>query len=163
MTTKRILLADDEENFRELVEEWLENFKQETDYDIDLINATDGEEAITKFDESLTEENHIDLAIIDYFMPKFYGTDVLKHIVKKSPIPIIVISGVKEAERIDFIKEGAIVFEKKPLSYDRFKETLLSVIDLNIHTNDIHLFDKALKKLENIVNEIEQRLQNKMF
>ena len=161
MAAKRILLADDEANFRELVEEWINNFVEETEYEIDLVNAVDGEDAINKFDESLKEDNHIDLAIIDYFMPKFYGTDVLKYIVKKSPIPIIVISGVKEAERIDFIKEGAIVFEKKPLGYDKFKETLLSVIDLKIHVKDIHIFDNALHKLENLVSKIEKRLQNK--
>ncbi|RKY84020.1 hypothetical protein DRQ09_09200 [candidate division KSB1 bacterium] len=163
MEIKKILLADDEANFRELIEEWIENFSQETDNKIYLINAIDGEDAIKKFDESIKKNKPFDVAIIDYFMPKFFGTDVLKHIVKKFPIPIIIISGVKEAEKIDFIKEGAIIFEKKPLSYEKFKETLLSVIDLKIHTNDIHLFDHALKKLEEVVSEIEKKIKNKIL
>jgi len=163
MAVKRVLLADDEENFRELVQEWVQNFSEETKTEIDLINASDGEEAMNKFDESLEKKNPIDIAIIDYFMPKFYGTDVLRHIVKKNPIPIIVISGVKEAEKIDFIKEGAIIFEKKPLTYDKFKETLSSILDLKLHVHDIHIFDHALKTLESAVQRIEQRIKKKIF
>ena len=158
MAAKRILLADDEIFFRELVEEWIETFAEEKNYEIEVVHSSDGKEAMEKFDEYFDNEKPFDVAVIDYFMPKFFGTDVLKHIVKKYPIPIIIISGAKEAEKIDFIEEGAIIFETKPLSYEQFQKALKDVIDIHISTDDMHLFDDALIKLEEVVAKIEKRL-----
>ncbi len=97
---KTILVVDDSPMIRELLKGLLE----EEGYNI--IEAADGEEAL-----NLAKDKPIDLSIIDIFLPKKGGLQVIGEIVKYNKNhKIIAISG-GEAFNPDSILELANIFE----------------------------------------------------
>ena len=79
---QRLLIADDDQEIRELLEFDLSH----SGYEVDT--AKDGEEAILK---ALT--NSYDLILLDVMMPKMNGFDVCKNIRKsKSDVPILMLT-----------------------------------------------------------------------
>lgn len=113
---KIILLADDEPMLSDLLAELLES----NGYSV--IKVGTGEEAI----KLLTEEFKVDLAIIDYNMPKLSGLDTIAEIRKLNfDIPIILSSGsmrLDEDEELSGIKIESRL--QKPYEF----ETMLSTI-----------------------------------
>lgn len=80
-----VLVAEDDTALRELTRRMLESFGY------DVISATDGEDAITKFMEN---REHISLLLLDMIMPKKSGKEVAEAIRKVSPrIKILFVSG----------------------------------------------------------------------
>lgn len=78
----RLLIADDDNEIRELLEFDLSHSGYETDI------AKDGEEALHK---ALT--NNYDLILLDVMMPKMNGFDVCKHIRSSKPsVPILMLT-----------------------------------------------------------------------
>lgn len=77
----KILLAEDEENIRQLLQQVLvhENYN--------VITAEDGEQAL-----ELLYKQHFDLVILDWMMPKLSGLEVAKLIKKELPIKIIMLT-----------------------------------------------------------------------
>ena len=63
MNKKRILVVDDEARMRKLVKDFL------VKNNMDVVEAADGEEAITIF----FQEKNFDLVILDVMMPKMDG------------------------------------------------------------------------------------------
>lgn len=76
-----------------------------------VTTAVDGEEALR-----ITQEILPDLVLLDMMLPKVTGLDVLRSL-KRDPrtrdIPVIVISGLSQANRERLIKEGAAAFLEK--------------------------------------------------
>ena len=76
-----------------------------------VTTAVDGEEALR-----ITHEILPDLVLLDMMLPKVTGLDVLRSL-KRDPrtrdIPVIVISGLSQANRERLIKEGAAAFLEK--------------------------------------------------
>ena len=79
MDRLKILVVDDEERMRKLVKDFL--IKK----DFDVIEASDGEEALDIF----YANKDISLIILDLMMPKLDGLSVCKEIRKNSKVPII--------------------------------------------------------------------------
>ena len=105
-TRKRILIANDVETNREILGELLSD-----DYDIDY--ASDGVEALNKL---RSRKNEIDLLILDLYMPKMTGWDVMNWMQTDKAlkaVPVIVLTGDKEAE-VEALKMGAMDFIPKP-------------------------------------------------
>ena len=80
--TKNILVADDDDEIRELLEFDL----RQSGYNIDT--ASNGEEALEK-----AFSKYYDLILLDVMMPKMNGFDVCKNIRKaKNPVPILLLT-----------------------------------------------------------------------
>ena len=106
---KTILIVDDEEDIRELVEITLEDSRYH------LRTAVDGNEAI-----KVIEEQHPDLVILDWMMPRLTGLEVVKWL-RKNPstedIPVVMLTSRKEGDRQDEFQRLHIVsYLQKPFS-----------------------------------------------
>lgn len=86
MTSKRILVVDDEENIREL---YRDEFVEEG-YEVRL--ASDGIEAL-----AAVEAFHPDLITLDVKMPGIDGIEVLRRIREKDPrVPVLLLTAFGE-------------------------------------------------------------------
>lgn len=115
---KTILVVDDAPMIRELLKSVLEA------EGFAVIEAADGDEAIR-----LSEDNDVDLAIIDIFLPKKGGLQVMGELIKSDKQQkFIAISG-GEAFNPDAIVELAKVFDvvdtfTKPIDTRKLVETV---------------------------------------
>ncbi len=115
---KTILIVDDAPMIRELLKGVLEPDGYA------IIEAADGEQAL-----DIARDREIDLCIIDIFLPKKGGLQVMGELVKKNKSQkIIAISG-GEAFNPDSILELANIFEvaesfTKPLDTERLRNTV---------------------------------------
>ena len=103
---RQILIADDEMINREILGEMLKD-------DYEIIYACDGEETLKAIEE---HQKTLSLVLLDIMMPVVSGLDVLKRVKsdeKLSGIPIIVLTGEKDAE-VESLELGAIDFIPKP-------------------------------------------------
>lgn len=106
METK-ILLVEDEDNIRKLVSSYLlkEGFK--------VVEASDGEEAIIKFDGDMD----FSLIILDVMMPKKDGYEVASYIRNASDVPILMLTARDtETDEITGFNAGADEYISKPFS-----------------------------------------------
>ena len=131
----RILIADDEVSFAELLREELEESEL---YEIDI--AGDGVEAINFIQKTL-----YDVILLDLRMPRVSGIEVLKFLQEHSPSTQVIIltnySDLKTA--IETIKLGAYDFMSKP--YD--VEQLLNSIERALERRQLFI-DNSLMKNE---------------
>lgn len=104
----RILVADDNQQNRELLEAYL------LDDGHEILMAADGREAI-----DMTREKHPDLILLDIMMPKLSGYEVcsqLKNDAATKQIPILMITALKEMGDIEkALAAGADDFLTKPV------------------------------------------------
>jgi DNA-binding NtrC family response regulator len=77
--------------------------------------ASNGEEAIDVFNREV-----YDIVIVDIFMPKRHGIDVLKHVKSVSPSSQVIIVTAKGAQKTVFeaFRLGAFDYIEKPFKYD---------------------------------------------
>ena len=107
MNKKRILVVDDEARMRKLVKDFL------TKNNMDVVEAADGEEAITIF----FQEKNFDLVILDVMMPKMDGWEVLKTIREYSKVPVIMLTAKgEEQDEMQGFAAGADDYVTKPFS-----------------------------------------------
>ena len=117
---KKILLADDEKNFAEVLRSELD----EAGYNVSL--ARDGVETVLK---ALDEK--FDMAMLDIMMPNLDGINAVRILRKIDPnLPIITFSGVAgSGDMASSIRAGAIRCLTKPFSV----EQLLTEIKKALH------------------------------
>ncbi len=120
----KILIADDEEVLRELLQDILEKEGYQ------VLSAMDGEEALELFFE--TED--IDLIILDILMPKMDGWKVLGEIRYYSNVPIIMLTALGTSkDEIEGLNGGADDYIAKPFSY----EVLVARVNTQFRRNNI--------------------------
>ncbi len=103
---RKVLVVDDEESVRELVELYL---KKEG---FEVIHARDGKEALR-----LNGQHHPDLVILDLMLPELDGWEVCRQIRATSKVPIIMLTArVEEVDRIVGLELGADDYVVKPFS-----------------------------------------------
>ncbi|WP_342507722.1 response regulator transcription factor [Sporosarcina sp. FSL K6-2383] len=103
---KHILLVEDDESIREMVEKYLqmEGFS--------ITTASNGEEAVQK-----CLDTSFDLMILDIMMPKLDGLEVLKIIREKSALPILIMSAKdSDIDKAVGLGLGADDYIAKPFS-----------------------------------------------
>lgn len=112
---KRILIVDDEENVRQLLEKVL----KKEGYLIDTAN--NGDSALDKI-----EKSNVDIVITDINMPEMDGIELLKQIVKLGQgIKVILITAFATLDTaVEALRFGACDYITKPFDLD---EILLSV------------------------------------
>lgn len=99
-----VLIVDDEENMRTLMEMYLLNSGYR------CLQAPDGEQAI-----SLLEKNEVDLILLDIMMPGDNGFMVCEKIHQKWDLPVIFVSAKgAEWDKVKGLKLGADDFVVKP-------------------------------------------------
>lgn len=107
MSTKTILVLDDEEHILELIEYNLVNEGYQ------VIKAETGEEAL-----ELLEKNEIDLALLDIMLPGIDGIDVLRNIRahrKYKKLPVILLTAKSdEISKVVGLEVGADDYIAKP-------------------------------------------------
>ncbi|MBI5598177.1 MAG: response regulator [Deltaproteobacteria bacterium] len=116
---KKIILADDEKRFSELLRSELES----GGYAVDLVH--DGVEAVLK-----VLDNKYDIALLDIMMPNLDGintTRILKKI--NSPMPVIVFSGVAgSGEMAQSVRAGALRCLTKPFTVQQLLTEIKTVL-----------------------------------
>lgn len=115
MENKRVLIIDDEENMRYMLQLTLEN----EGYEVDL--ACDGKEGIEKINQI-----PFDFIICDVKMPRVSGLEVLAFVMESSPnIPVIMISAYGTIDTaIQAMKQGSYDYVMKPFKQDEILLTL---------------------------------------
>lgn len=107
MSSKNILIADDEPRIRKLVGDFL---RKEGYF---VIEAGDGIDALEKF----SKHECIDLVILDVMMPQYDGWTVCREIRKKSRVPIIMLTArSQESDELLGFELGADEYVTKPFS-----------------------------------------------
>ncbi|MBI4188600.1 MAG: sigma-54-dependent Fis family transcriptional regulator [Chloroflexi bacterium] len=142
-----ILVADDEENVRAL----LQRILKEAGYNV--VTAADGQEALDKVAISNAE-----VALLDIKMPGISGIETLRQIATTWPqICVIMVTAINDAQTaVDAMKLGAYDFITKPFNRDAVVMAVQRAIEKrNLQReNDRHRFE-----LEKRVGEQTERLQ----
>ena len=103
---RKVLVVDDEDAVRELIELYL---KKEG---FEVVHARDGKEALR-----LNGEHHPDLVILDLMLPGLDGWEVCRQIRTSSKVPIIMLTArAEEVDRIVGLELGADDYVVKPFS-----------------------------------------------
>ncbi|WP_346888890.1 response regulator transcription factor [Clostridium sp. UBA1056] len=103
---KNILIADDNEEIREIVHVLLES------EGYNVIEAVDGEDAVIKVDES------IDLIILDIMMPRKSGFKACVEIREKTSAPILLLTAkTQDSDKCMGFSVGSDDYLSKPFSY----------------------------------------------
>ncbi len=112
--SKRILVVDDEQQNRELLEAIL------VPLGFDVENAADGREALRKY------ASDVDLVLLDVMMPGLDGFEVVRRIrrdLEHGDLPVIMVTGLTSKEdRLKAAEAGANDFISKPI--DRVELTV---------------------------------------
>ena len=111
---QRVLIVDDEADFRRLVKEALPSFI--------VVEAGDGKEAL-----ELVQEEELDLVITDIRMPNMDGFGLLDNLRSQYPqLPVLAVSGYLEADEArerDF--DG---FVDKPISLQQLRDLVEQIV-----------------------------------
>lgn len=131
---KKILVADDAGDIREIVRIMLE------DAGFDVILAVDGEEAVRKFNQEIS------LVILDIMMPKCDGIAACTEIRKKAEVPVLFLTAKSsESDLVEGFGAGGDDYLTKPFSCT---ELLLRVKAL---LKRPHIVDRSNSAQEKIV------------
>lgn len=110
----RILLVEDEENYREPLALSLRRDG------FDVVEAQDGEAAIERFEAAGRSGGPapIDLVLLDLMLPRLSGTEVCRRIRRISSVPVIMVTAKdSEVDKIVGLEIGADDYVTKPYSY----------------------------------------------
>jgi CheY-like chemotaxis protein len=142
-TKNRILIADDNQPNRELLEAYL------TEIDCDVEHAADGQDTLVK-----VKSFQPDLILLDVMMPKLSGFEVcqkLKADAATRKIMILMVTALNEAGDIErAVKAGTDDFLSKPVN----KVELLKRVENMLKLKDI---TDELERLRRYIEEMERR------
>ena len=156
----KILVVEDDLDIQEL----LQNFLQESGYDITVAN--DGLEAINLF-----SDDDFDLILLDILLPKIDGFSVCEFIRKKSQIPIIILTALNgEKEQIKGLDLQVDDYVTKPFSMPVLVRKIAAVLRRASKTSDQEhktmSYDNLILDFDNYtasVNGISYELTQKEF
>ena len=123
MCVNKILIVDDEEHIRSLLDSYLSKQGFET------YQAKDGNEAA-----EMVAQQKPDLIFLDIQLPGMNGVEILKMVKKLNPdIAVIMISGnATEDTANQTLEIGAFDYIKKPVDLDKVSEVICCVELLNM-------------------------------
>ena len=140
-TPNRILIADDNQQNRELVEAYL----SDEDYLIEMAN--DGQHTLTQ-----VEAFQPDLILLDIMMPKMSGFEVcqkLKSQPQTQSIPVLMITALRETADIEkAVDAGADDFLSKPVNRIDLKTRVRSLLRVRHLTNERDRLLAYLREIE---------------
>jgi DNA-binding NtrC family response regulator len=117
----RFLIAEDDADLRDLLQDDLEDAGYET------IVAIEGNAALARLDD---ESEHLDMLITDVNMPGLTGDELLKAARLKRPeIPVIVITAFGSVEQaVEMVKNGAFQYLTKPFETSELLRTISAAL-----------------------------------
>ncbi len=114
----RILLVDDEQSIQTLLSYPL----RKEGYDV--VQATDGRQALDRFDEQI-----FDLVVLDLMLPKVDGLEVCRRLRSKSAVPIIMLTAKsEEIDKVVGLELGADDYITKPFSMREFSSRVKAAL-----------------------------------
>lgn len=118
---KRILIVDDEDNFRKVIKEIL------MDEEFNTQEASNGLNAIEIF-----KNNHFDVILLDLRMPYKDGIETMKELKEIDPhIPIIILTAFGDIPTaVKAVKQGAYDFVTKPPEFDNLIDTIKRAVEM---------------------------------
>lgn len=118
----RVLIAEDEDRMRRVLELLLSNME------VEIESVQDGEDALKVLDEE-----GFDVVITDLKMPKMDGLQLLQKIKERNPgIPIILITAFGTIESAVYaMKEGAFDYITKPFEEETLKLAVKRALDMS--------------------------------
>jgi len=123
---KKVLIVDDENHIRVLLEQTLEELEDEG---VELLLAGDGETAL-----NLIEEKQPDLVFLDVMMPKMNGFDVCYQVKKKlnlKDVHIIMLTAKgQEFDKKKGEEVGANLYMTKPFDPDELLEKAMEILGI---------------------------------
>lgn len=119
---RRVLIAEDEPDIRELVKLTL------TFHGFEVVAAEDGKRAV-----ELAQDGEYDLILMDVLMPRMTGYEACREIKKLeqlADVPVVFLSAKgQESEVREGLNAGAIAYMLKPFDSDELIETLNAVLE----------------------------------
>jgi CheY-like chemotaxis protein len=137
------MVVDDEQNIREIISEFL----QEVGYSVTL--AVDGMDALEK-----VAYEQFDLYIIDVYMPRMGGLDLITKLKEIQPLAVIVVTtGYSSIDiAIKAIRTGAYHYLTKPIQADE----LLKVVESGIQ-HATELGETTSSSADSVSSQIEKQ------
>jgi len=122
--TKRLLLAEDDQDFRNLLAQFLGMFNYE------VTTAVDGAAALEAF-----QQGKFDICVLDVMMPKLNGFDLAEKIIALDPeMPFIFLTARKlKEDKIRGLKLGADDYIAKPFEADELILRLNNILRRRKH------------------------------
>lgn len=142
MKSRYILIADDDEDYMELLDEALRSINPPCKWSI----FPDGE-ALINYLNFASEAPA--LIISDLKMPKSSGIDVLLHVKNASSfssVPVVMLSTSDLEKDIEnSYKHGCVDYKTKPVRYEKLIELLQELIDKHVPVS----LNKSIKRQDN--------------
>ena len=114
----RILLVDDEQSIQTLLSYPL----RKEGYDV--VQATDGRQALDRFDEQA-----FDLVVLDLMLPRVDGLEVCRRLRNRSSVPIIILTAKsEEIDKVVGLELGADDYITKPFSLREFSSRIKAAL-----------------------------------
>jgi response regulator RpfG family c-di-GMP phosphodiesterase len=146
-TRTRVLIVDDEESIRRMLEEHL------TDRGYSTAAAVDGREALVRL-----MEGGVDLVLSDVRMPVMSGLDLLREIARQNlPVGVVMLTACDDVPMaVEAMKAGALDYILKPFTLQQVETGLSKSLDL-YRENLKHRL--RLQELAALVNEQSRQLR----
>ena len=141
---EKILVADDEQEIRNLLDHFLKGQGYE------VILASDGHEAL-----KLAVEENPQVIILDIKMPGLDGLEVCKQLKENEQtklIPVIVITGFED-NKMESLNIGADDFVNKPFDMAEISSRVRSALRIRHLTNEL---ERAVAYIEELRKELEK-------
>ncbi len=124
----RVLMADDSAFTRKMVKKHIDAIFPGAV----VIQAANGEEAISTFDQSCADGEGFDLVMLDYMMPGKTGLEVLVHIRETNKtVPVYILTAnVQSATKEKATEAGCTGFLNKTLSVDDLRDILIMGVEI---------------------------------
>lgn len=136
---EKILVADDEEEVRDIMKDIL------TKEGYNVVVAKDGQEAL-----GLTKTNNPDLIILDYMMPGLDGVQTCQSLKKDNQtksIPVIMVTAYP-GEKESGLSAGAIDFVTKPIEKVALLVRIRSALKVRHISNELQKIIAYIEELE---------------
>lgn len=140
--TERILLADDDDELRELLGEYLQG------EGFEVTGVADGEAALDAVQRCASSGRAFDVMVLDIMMPLMSGTEVLKQLRRDSALPVIMLTARgEELDRIVGLELGADDYLPKPCNPRELVARLRAILrrsgsalpNAPLHVDDLEL------------------------
>ncbi len=120
--TPRILIAEDDADLRDLLQDDLEDAGYET------LVAIDGRAAVAHIERP---EEVIDLVLSDFRMPGITGSELLSRVRDLRPeVPVIIITAFGSVEQaVELVKAGAFQYLTKPFDTDELLQSVARALE----------------------------------
>jgi len=122
---KRILVVDDEQGIRDIIGEHLKAMGHH------VVLAVDGQDAL-----DMVEMELFDLYIIDIYMPRMDGLELMMHIKEIQPLAVVIIAtGYSSIDiAVKAIRNGAFHYLAKPINAEELSKVVESGLS---HSNEM--------------------------